>query len=99
MATEVKQKHVTDQTSDKSSEDRVVESAKHFWERNSKFITYVVTALVLVVGGYFAYVNFMVKPEEEKAKELIWNAQNYFKVDSFAKALNGDGQTQGFLRV
>jgi predicted negative regulator of RcsB-dependent stress response len=99
MATTVKQKQATDPTTEKSSEDRVVESAKHFWERNSKFITYVVTGLVLVVGGYFAYVNFMVKPDEEKAEELIWKAQSFYKVDSFAKALNGDGQTQGFLRV
>ena len=99
MATEVKQKKVTEPTPNRSSEERVVDSAKHFWERNSKFITYVVAGLVLVVGGYFAYRNFVVAPEEQKADELIWRAQSYYKVDSFAKALNGDGQTAGFLRV
>lgn len=99
MATEVKQQQVTGQTPDKSSEDRVVESARHFWDRNSKFITYVVTALVLGVGGYFVYKNYFVAPEEQKAEELIWRAQSYYKIDSFAKALNGDGQSQGFLRV
>lgn len=99
MATEVKQKQAAGHAEDKSSEDRVVESAKHFWDRNSKFITYVVVGLVLVVGGYFAYNNFVVAPEEQKAEDLIWKAQNYYQVDSFAKALNGDGQTGGFLRV
>lgn len=100
MATEVKQKQVTGETPEKNtSEDRAVETAKHFWERNSKFITYVVVALVVVVGGWFAYKNYFVAPEEQKAEELIWKAQTYFGVDSFAKALNGDGQTQGFLRV
>lgn len=99
MATEVKQKQVTGHASDKSSEDRVVDSARHFWERNSKFITYVVTALVLVVGGYFVYKAYVVAPAEQKAEDMIWRAQNYYKVDSFAKALNGDGQAQGFLRV
>lgn len=99
MATEVKQKQVTGHTSDKTSEDRVVDTARHFWERNSKFITYVATALVLVVGGYFVYKTYVVAPAEEKAEEMIWRAQNYYKVDSFAKALNGDGQAAGFLRV
>ena len=99
MATEVKQKQVTGQPSEKSSEERAVDTARHFWERNSKFITYVVTALVLVVGGYFIYKNYIVAPEEQKAQELIWRAQSYYKIDSFAKALNGDGQSGGFLRV
>jgi tetratricopeptide (TPR) repeat protein len=99
MATEVKQKQVTGQPSEKSSEDKVVDNARHFWERNSKFITYVVTALVVVIGGYFLYKAYVVAPEEAKAEELIWRAQNYYKVDSFAKALNGDGQAAGFLRV
>jgi tetratricopeptide (TPR) repeat protein len=99
MATEVKQKQVTGQTSEKSSEEKVVETARHFWERNSKFITYVAIALVLVVGGYFAYSSYVVAPAEEKAEDMIWRAQNYYKIDSFAKALNGDGQTPGFLRV
>jgi tetratricopeptide (TPR) repeat protein len=100
MATEVKQKKVTDETPEKkSSEEKVVETAKHFWERNSKFITYVVTALVLVVGGWFVYKNYFVAPEEQKAEEMIWRAQSYYSVDSFAKALNGDGQSAGFLRV
>lgn len=99
MATEVKQKQVTGQTPDKSSEERAVESARHFWDRNSKFITYVVTALVLVVGGYFVYKNYFVAPEEQKAEDLIWKAQQFYQVDSFAKALNGEGPTQGFLRV
>jgi tetratricopeptide (TPR) repeat protein len=99
MATEVKQKKVTEPASNKSSEDRVVETARHFWERNNKFITYVLVALLVVVGGFFAYRNYVVAPAEQKADEMIWRAENYYKVDSFAKALNGDGQSAGFLRV
>jgi tetratricopeptide (TPR) repeat protein len=99
MATEVKQKQVTGQTPDKQSDEKVVDSARHFWERNSKFITYIGVGLVLIVGGWFVYSNYFVAPEEKKAEELIWRAQSYYKIDSFAKALNGDGQSQGFLRV
>lgn len=99
MATEVKQKQAAGPVEDKSSEQKVVDSARHFWDRNSKFITYVIVGLVLVVGGYFAYKNYVVAPEEQKAEDLIWKAQDFYRVDSFAKALNGDGQTAGFLRV
>ena len=99
MATEVKPKQATGPIEGKSSEEKVVETARHFWDRNSKFIIYVIVGLVLVVGGYFAYTNFVVAPEEKKAEDLIWKAQDFYKVDSFAKALNGDGQTAGFLRV
>lgn len=99
MATEVKPKQATGPVEPKSSEEKVVETARHFWDRNSKFITYVIVGLILVVGGYFGYKNYVVAPEEQKAEDLIWKAQDFYKVDSFAKALNGDGQTAGFLRV
>jgi tetratricopeptide (TPR) repeat protein len=99
MATEVKQKQATGQTTEVSSEEKVVQTARQFWDRNSKFITYTLGVLVLVVGGYFVYKTMFVAPEEKKAEEMIWKAQEYYKVDSFAKALNGDGVNPGFLRV
>jgi predicted negative regulator of RcsB-dependent stress response len=97
MATEVKQ--VPEQPIEKSTEERVVDSARDFWGKNSKMITYAVVGLIVVVGGYFAYTKFFKGPAEAKAAEAIWKAEDYFRQDSFKLALNGDGKNPGFLKV
>jgi len=98
MATEVKQQ-VPEQPIEKSTEERVVDSARDFWGKNNKVITYAVVGLIVVVGGYFAYTKFFKGPAEAKAAEAIWKAEDYFRQDSFKLALNGDGKNPGFLKV
>lgn len=97
MATEVKQ--VPEQPIEKSTEERVVDSARDFWGKNNKLITYAVVGLVVVIGGYFAYTQFFSRPAEAKAADAIWKAEDYFRQDSFKLALNGDGKNPGFLKV
>ncbi len=70
-----------------------------FWEKYSKFIVYGIAALVLIVGGYFAYDKYFKGPEEAKAAEAMWKAENYYRMDSARLALNGDGSNAGFLRI
>jgi predicted negative regulator of RcsB-dependent stress response len=97
MATDVKQ--VPEQPVERSTEERVVDSARDFWGRNNKMITYVLAGLVVIVGGYFAYNRFYKAPAEAKAAEAIWKAEDYFRQDSFQLALNGDGMNGGFLKA
>lgn len=98
MATGVK--HAPEQTTEKrSAEERLVDTARDFWYKNNKVITYVLAGLVVIVGGYFAWKTFYKAPLETKAAEAIWKAEDYFKQDSFQLALNGDGISQGFLKV
>lgn len=97
MATEVKQ--VPEQPVEKSSEERVVDSARDFWGKNNKVITYALAGLVVIVGGYFAYTRFYKAPAEAKAAESIWKAEDYYRLDSFKLALEGDGQSGGFLKA
>ena len=96
MANEVKQPTATP---DKTSEEKVVKAAKQAWNKSGKMITYALVAVVLIVGGYFAYNQLVKKPEDLKAGTAMWKAQEYFKIDSFSLALNGDGTHQGFLRI
>lgn len=96
MATDVK--HAAKEASG-TTEDRVVQSAQQFWSKNSKFILYGLTAVILVVGGYFGYKNFVKGPEDVKAANAMWKAQEHFKADSFNLALNGEGTNLGFLKV
>jgi tetratricopeptide (TPR) repeat protein len=77
----------------------IVDRAKDFWTRNSKIISIVCVVVVLGVAGYFVYKNYVQKPKEEKASEAIYRAEQYYRLDSFNLALNGDGQNAGFLRV
>ncbi|MFL5745039.1 MAG: tetratricopeptide repeat protein [Niastella sp.] len=97
MATEVKQ--VPEQPVERSSEERVVDSARDFWGKNNKVITYALAGLVVIVGGYFAYTKFYKAPAEAKAAEAIWKAEDYYRLDSFKLALEGDGQSAGFLKA
>lgn len=77
----------------------ILAQAKDFWTRNSKWILGIGTILVLAVGGWFFYKNYVVKPKEAKAAELMWKAEEYFRMDSTKLALNGDGQNSGFLAI
>lgn len=70
-----------------------------FWEKNSKKIVFGLTALILVVGGYFGYKYFVVLPNETKAQEEIFKAEANFRKDSISLALNGNATSPGFLKV
>ncbi|MDE3235528.1 MAG: tetratricopeptide repeat protein [Bacteroidota bacterium] len=70
-----------------------------FWQKYQKIIVYALTAVVVVVGGWYAYIQWVVNPKEEKASEVIYKAQQYFAQDSSRKVLDGDGMNKGVLFV
>lgn len=69
------------------------------YEGNKKVINTVVTAVLALIVAGFAYLKLYKEPREVKAANAISFAQNYFAQDSVDKALNGDGQHKGFLKV
>jgi hypothetical protein len=77
----------------------ILNKAKGFWESASKPIIYVAVAIIVLGGGYYGYKKFYVEPNEEKAADAIWHAQQYFAADSVNLALKGDGQFLGFEKV
>ena len=54
----------------------VVTRAKGFWDKYSKPIIYVGSVVILLIGGWYAYKNFIKLPKEKKASELIFPAEN-----------------------
>src|ERR1700750_2669351 len=69
------------------------------YEKNKKPLNTIITVLVVIVGGFLVYSKLYKAPREEKAATAISFAQRYFQVDSLDRALNGDGQHAGFLKV
>ena len=81
------------------SREETIAKAKDFWTRNQKTILGITAAVILLGGGYLVYKYFIKAPKEEKAYEALYRAEEYFRVDSLQKALNGDNMSYGFLKV
>jgi tetratricopeptide (TPR) repeat protein len=89
--------------------NEVVEKAKDFWTRFSKPIIYVGSAIILLVGGWYGYNKFVKLPNETKAADMLFSAeqlfdkmaqQGSFNKDSVGRVLNGgNGVTTGVLKV
>jgi predicted negative regulator of RcsB-dependent stress response len=88
-------KHVPDA----DSSEAVIAKAKGFWEKYSKPLMIGSILLIVVIGGWYGYQHFVVKPKEEKAVEAMFRAEDYFRMDSLKLALNGDGQNLGFEKI
>ncbi len=83
----------------RTEQPEVVDRARDFWSLYSRYIITVVVVLALLVGGYLVYKYLIQKPKEQKAAEAMFKAQQYYGVDSFRLALNGDGLNPGFLKI
>lgn len=84
---------------DAEGAEAVVAKAKDFWEKYSKYITWVSAAIIVLIGGFYIYKNFFKEPKEDKAADAMFMAENYFRKDSINLALNGDGPNAGFLKI
>ena len=88
-----------------TTEDRIeaVEQAlsktEQFIERNQRIITYVIGGLILATLLVFGYRKFVTLPQEKAAQKAMYAAEYYFEQDSLELALNGAGESIGFLGI
>jgi tetratricopeptide (TPR) repeat protein len=76
------------------------DQASSFMEQNQTKIFGGLVALVLIVGGYFAFTYMYKAPMEMESQEQMRQAQTQFERDSFALALtNPGGGYSGFLDI
>lgn len=68
-------------------------------QKNAKTLLTILVVVIVVAGGYFAYQYLYKAPRQEKAASAMFNAQYAFDSDSLSLALNGDGNTQGFIQI
>ena len=76
-----------------------ISKAEHYIEENKKSLSIIVGAVVVLVGGYFAWTKLYIAPMEEEAQSQMYMAERYFEKDSLDKAINGDGQFDGFKDI
>ncbi len=68
--------------------------------KNRKLLTWVVVAIIVIIGGIIAYHNLIAVPNENKASTELGRGQEYFDNEMYDKALNGDGAGyNGFLAI
>jgi TolA-binding protein len=89
--------------------NEIVEKAKGFWAKFSKPIIYVGSTVIVLLGAWLGYKNFVKEPNEQKAAEMIFPAEQLFdkmatqagfNKDSINLVLNGgNGITAGVLKV
>jgi TolA-binding protein len=79
------------------------DKTEHYIEQNRKSLLLIVGGVVLLVGIYFAWKYFYLKPNSEEAAvrmyKGMYKAEMYFAKDSFNLAVTGRGDTAGFADV
>jgi tetratricopeptide (TPR) repeat protein len=72
---------------------------EQFLEKHLNLVFYVVGGIIVVILGILGIQKYVIAPKNVSAQEQMFAAQNYFSVDSFNLALNGDGVSLGFLDI
>jgi predicted negative regulator of RcsB-dependent stress response len=90
---------MSDQQQASLENNDIVLKAQNFWQQNAKNIVIVLLAIIVIVGGYFGYTDYILKPKEEKAADALVKVQEYFRLDSSNLVLNGDGHSKGALYI
>lgn len=90
---------LSNRTTDVADDSNALDQVQVVYEKNKKVINGLLTAVLLIGVGIFAYFRLYLAPREEKAAAKVFYAQQYFASDSLDRALQGDGQHPGFIRI
>ncbi|MEM7548081.1 MAG: tetratricopeptide repeat protein [Bacteroidota bacterium] len=67
-------------------------------EKNKNVVFGVLVLIALIVAGFFGF-NYYKENQNNIAQTEMFQAVYYFEADSLNKALNGDGNSYGFLDI
>lgn len=67
--------------------------------KSTKTLIAAIVGIVVIIGGYFGYKEFVAKPNVEKGAAALFHAEHWFEMDSLQYVLDGDGQNDGALYV
>ena len=83
-------------------EENIVETvstAEKFFNENKKCIWGSVIAVLVIGLGIFAYYNFVYEKQVAEALEQAYPAETLFANGEYELALNGDGNSKGFIKI
>ena len=97
MAKEKKQDEGIDILEDPNA---IVDKANEFFSsKRNKVLVFgiggILAAIIVGIAGY----NYYITNQNNTAQEELFQAQYYFEADSLGLALNGDGNSYGFLEI
>ncbi len=81
------------------NEINLVDRAQQFWGKFGKQLTYGISAVILVIAAFLAYKYIVQEPNEKKAEDAMFQAEQYYRMDSVKLALNGDNINAGFAKI
>lgn len=79
--------------------DETLAASKSFFEKNQKAILWGGGGLLAIVIIALLVHQFYITPLNNRANESIFHAEQAFIDGNYEKALNGDGESMGFLAV
>jgi tetratricopeptide (TPR) repeat protein len=80
-------------------ETNFVDRAQQYWEKYSKQITYGIAAVIIIIAAFLGYKYMVQEPNEKKAEDAMFQAEQYYRMDSVKLALNGDNINSGFAKI
>ncbi|MBP5629979.1 MAG: hypothetical protein J6W97_00280, partial [Bacteroidaceae bacterium] len=79
--------------------DETLAASRSFFERNKKAILWGGGGLLAIIIIALLVHQFYITPRNLHAQESIFRAEQAFMDGNYEKALNGDGESMGFLNV
>jgi tetratricopeptide (TPR) repeat protein len=94
-----KAKNSTQQGEAIENVEQILSKSEAFIEKYQNQILIAVGAIVLGVLAVMGYSRFILEPQEVEAQKLMYKGEQYFAVDSFRLAIDGDGDFMGFKYI
>ena len=83
-----------------SLKEEPISKSEAFFTKYKKALLYGVIAVVVIIAVIVIYDNYVASPREDKASTTLAKGQDYFGMEQFDKALNGDGAGYpGFVAI